>query len=443
MRTYFKILILAISILLGMPAFFAGRSAAEARAWPPDPVTDLIAEGMARNSDLESRAARVESLEREARAAGAPDDPRIGFGVVNLPVDSFSFQQEPMTQKQASISQKIPWPGKLSLQHRKALAAAVKEKAGLYAFKRELATKIAETYYDWAFTNRRLEINEQLMELARRLLEGTEKRYSVGKGLQQDVLQAQVELSRLLDENIVLRQELNALANELHSLLNREDFTHIPPITTNELPGPILDAARLRQKAMQHNPELIIRKAVIRIAEVDVELARKDFYPDFDVKLAYGQRDKDRMGNDLTDFLSASVMVTIPIRQHRKQAPHLDAAKRMLDAAKSSYRGKADTLPFEIDARVEHIALIRRNYHLYEKGLLVQARQWAQAAQSAYSVDEIEFNTMINARLRLLRFQIQQEKYRYELYKQIAFLENIVGGTVIRAHISENLEKTP
>lgn len=443
MKRFFNNWIVLLLLGTGLPVFFPVPAAAWTSVWSPRPLADLIEEGISNNLDLKSRAARVESLKHEAVAAGAPDDPMIGFGLLNLPVDTFSFKQEPMTQKQIFIRQKIPWPGKLSLRSRKVLFSALKEEAGLNAQRLRLSKKIAETYYDWAFTNRNLEINRQMAELVRRLLDVSETRYAVGKGLQQDVLQAQVELSQLLDENIMLQQKRTTLENDLHRLLNRENFSQIPMMERNIMPDPILDSDRLTSMALENNPTLLVLDAGIRMAETEVELARRNFYPDFDVRLAYGQRDEDRMGNDLTDFASATVAMNIPIWKHKKQDSKLAAARKRLESAVSSYNALAKRLPFEIDSQAKQIESTKENYRLFRGGLLVQARQWAQSAQSAYSVNKIEFNTMISTHIRLLRFQLRQETYLFNLYKQIALLEETVGVPIMKEPAYGNKEKTP
>ena len=58
----------------------------------------------------------AQALRAEAPFSGSLQDPVVGIGLLNLPVDTFDFDQEPMTQKQLFASQKFPWFGTLDLR---------------------------------------------------------------------------------------------------------------------------------------------------------------------------------------------------------------------------------------------------------------------------------------------------------------------------------------
>ena len=130
-------------------------------------------------------------MKKEIPFAGSLDDPRLGFAILNLPTDSFDFDQEAMTQKQIFIAQKFPWFGKLDLRTQRATLNAVRQQAILDAKRLELARKIAVAYYELGFVATSLETNARLTDIVAQLLGVAETRYATGRGLQQDVLQAQ------------------------------------------------------------------------------------------------------------------------------------------------------------------------------------------------------------------------------------------------------------
>jgi outer membrane protein TolC len=191
---------------------------ADSPIWAPKALADLINEGLVQNNEIQSMEARVESMKEEVPFAGALDDPRLGLAILNLPADSFRFDREPMTQKQISLAQKIPWFGKLDLKSQRATLKAIRQKAILDAKRLELARKIAVTYYELGFIASGLETNKRLTEIVNQLLIVAETRYATGRGLQQDVLQAQVEMSRLLDEKIILEKRRRILTDRINEL---------------------------------------------------------------------------------------------------------------------------------------------------------------------------------------------------------------------------------
>jgi outer membrane protein TolC len=249
-----------------------------------------------------------------------------------------------------------------------------------------------------------------------------------GRGLQQDVLQAQVELSKLLDEKITLERRRRILEDRINELLNRESFITVPPPKNMSNPDFQLKVKPLQDQAIKGNPQLRVRQAQIDIAAKDIELARKDYWPDMDVKLAYGQRDEDFTGRDLPDFVSGSVTMNIPLWQKNRQDSKLAATKKSHQAAINFYRNLVESLPHRVDALATEIRDTQKNHRLFTEALLLQAEQWANSSLSAYEVGKLEFNTMIDAQLRLLRFELQTSNFIFKIYQKRAELEEILGG---------------
>jgi len=417
-------MLLTLWISIGMPA----DGMAESPIWAPPPLTRLIEEGIAQNKEIKSMEDEVASLKKEIPFAGSLEDPRLGFAILNLPTDTFDFDQEPMTQKQIFIAQKFPWFGKLDLKTQRATLKAVRQQAILDGKRLELARKIAVAFYELGFVATSLEINARLTDIVNQLLGVAETRYATGRGLQQDVLQAQVELSKLLDEKIVLEKSRRTLEDRINELLNRESFTSVQSPDRLSYLNLQLEVKRLQEKALKENPQLRVRKAQIDITAVEIELARKDYWPDMDVKLAYGQREEDFTGRDLPDFVSGSVTINIPLWQNTRQDSKLAAARKSHQAAINFYRNLVGSLPHKVDALSTEIRDTQKNYELFNEALLLQADQWASSSLSAYEVGAVEFNTMIGAQIRLLRFELQTANYMFRIYQKRAELEEVLGG---------------
>jgi cobalt-zinc-cadmium efflux system outer membrane protein len=403
----------------------------------PQPLAELIDEGLAQNKEIQSLQAQVESLQEEVSFAGSLDDPRLGFGVLNLPTDSWEFDQEPMTQKQVFIAQKFPWFGKLSLKSQRQALMASRQQAMLEAKKLELARKIATAYYDLGLVATNVEVNARLTKMVSQLLEVAETRYASGEGLQQDVLQAQVELSKLLDEKIALGKRQRTLRDEINALLNRESFMSVMPPIDLGYPDTMLDFEALKKQSLTQNPWLRVRQAEVDQASVGVEVAKKDYWPDMDFMVAYGQRDDDPTGRDRPDFFSATVTINVPLWAKSRQNKKLAASKKSYEAAMKSYRNLVESLPYRVDALATEIRDTQENYRLYADALLVQSEHWARSSLAAYGVGKVEFNTMINAQIRLLGNELQAKRYLYTIYQKLAELEELIGGPLETASDNE------
>ena len=267
-----------------------------------------------------------------------------------------------------------------------------------------------------------------MTEMVSQLLRVAETRYASGEGLQQDVLQAQVELSKLLDEKIDLQKRGQTLRDQINELLNREQFMSVTPPIDVRYPDLKLNSQALKDKSLANNPWLQVRQAKIGQSEVEVKLAKKDYWPDMDFRVAYGQRDNDPNDGNRPDFFSATVTVNIPLWAKTRQNKKLAASEKNHDAAIKSYRNLAESLPYRVDSLVTEIKDTQTNYSLYADALLVQSAQWAHSALAAYEVGKIEFNSMINAQIRLLRDELRAKRYLYTIYQKLAELEETIGG---------------
>jgi outer membrane protein TolC len=367
------------------------------------------------------------ALAAEISVAGALDDPRLGVGLANLPTDTFSFSQEPMTQKQLFIAQKLPWFGKLDLHTQKALIAVERQEALIEAKRLELIQTLSQTFYELGFVTESLRVNAELTQMVANMLQVAEAGYAAGRGLQQDVFQAQVELGKLLDEQVRLGKRQRTLAARINALLNRSDFLEVDlPLDTGFLEID-MDPDAIRELARTHNPMLRVRQADIDRASVNIDLARKDYYPDMDLRVAYGQREEDFNGRDLPDFVSASVVVKVPLWQKQKQDQQLVAAENRHKAATKSYENLKHALPHQVDALINEIRALQENHRLFDGGLLEQTANWSLSALSAYEVGKVDFDTMITAHLRTLRFELQAKQYRFQLYQKVVGLETVAG----------------
>ncbi|MDZ7759905.1 MAG: TolC family protein [Desulfovermiculus sp.] len=424
-RNYFLpfLVVLIIGLAGHCPSGYATDS-----IWAPPQLEQLINEALENNRSIRSKAARTEALKTRIPAAAALPDPKVGFAVQSLPTDSFAFDQEPMTQKQVFVEQTVPWLSKLELRSDTVAGRAAEKKAELEAARLDLAREVAETWYELGYVAESQRINEEFIELMRRIRRDAESRYAVGGGQQQDIFQAEVELSGLQDEAIRLENLRKSIQHRLHELTNRERYQAIDP--PSHLPEPEFrfSASALAEEALAQNPILKGLKAAINRARSETDLAVKDYYPDFNIRLSYGQREHDFNGRDLPDFISAAVAIDIPFWHKKKQSNELVAAKNDQRFAQNRYQDLKTRIPYKINSLISEIEDTGRRCRLYTQELIPQAGQWARSALDAYQVGKVEFDTMINARIRVLQFRQEASRLVYTAYQKRAELEALIGG---------------
>ena len=418
---------LCFMLVAALMMFAAGIAEARGLYDKPPELERLIAELVENNEELQSMAEERDALAAEISVAGALDDPRLGIGVANLPTDTFSFSQEPMTQKALFIAQKFPWFGKLDLRSQKAVVAVERQRALIEARQLELVKALANAYYDLGFIDESLRVNGELFQMVQQMLQIAEASYASGQGLQQDVFQAQVELGKLIDDRIDLEKRHHTLAARINELLNRPAYGEVQGPGDLAFQELVLDPEAVQRWTLDNNPMLRVRQADIDRAVVNIDLARKNYYPDMDFNVAYGQRDEDLTGRDLPDFVSASVVVNLPLWRNQKQDKQLLAEENRHKAATKAYESLQHALPHQVDAVLNEIDAIQENMRLFGGGLLEQTANWSQSSLSAYEVGKVDFDTMIKAHMRALQFQLQAQRYRFQYTTKLTELETLAG----------------
>ncbi|MBS3732712.1 MAG: TolC family protein, partial [Desulfobacterales bacterium] len=307
---------------------------------------------------------------------------------------------------------------------------AREEEARLEAARLELARDVAEAWYELGYVAESQRINAELIELLERIRRDAESGYAVGEGLQQDIFQAEVEHSRLEDEAVRLESRRSTIEDRLHELANRQDRESIDPPSALPEPDFSFSADSLAKSALARNPDLKELQAAIEGTAAETRLAEKDYFPDFNIRLTYGQREEDRTGRDLPDFFSAAVAMDIPLWHKSKQSSEVAAAIENERSARNRYHDLKTRLPYRISSLAAEIKDSRRRYALYEKELIPQAGQWARSALEAYEVDRVEFDTMIEARIRVLKYRREASRLFYNIYQKRAELEAWIGGAL-------------
>ena len=152
---------------------------------------------------------------------GALPDPMLSFNAMNLPTDTFDLDQEPMTQLQLTLSQKFPFPGKRQLRREVAETMVGVAQKQTDEYRDVLTGKVREAWWRLFSVDRSLQIVDSNKRLLRDFVEIAKTKYAVGKGLQQDVLLAELELSRLTNRELQLAGNRRRIQAMLNGLLNR------------------------------------------------------------------------------------------------------------------------------------------------------------------------------------------------------------------------------
>ncbi len=416
---------LAIVLLLLAVASLGVRAAA-AEGLDPQ-LQDLLEEAARNNPEIRAAGNEREAAQQRIPPAGALDDPMLEAGVVNAPLASQTFRREDMTMKMLGLSQRFPYPGKRGLRQDVAAKDSEFVAHAYHETVNRVARDVKAAYFEFALvveSTRLVEENRQVLE---RFLRISESRYAVGQGTQADVLKAQTQLTRMEDELIRLASERRGIEAELVRNLGREPETGLPAPAALRLPEATLQFESLRETALKERPQLLGLQSLIDRNGRALELARKDYYPDFEVKLAYGQRENMLNGMPRDDMVSLTVAVNLPIWRGNKRDPGVAEAIAMRNQATDMYAAQLNEVSARLRQQVANADQSVKSARLYESGILPQARLAVESSLSAYRVNRVDFLTLLDSQMTVLEYEISHAAALSNYNIALAEIELLIG----------------
>jgi outer membrane protein TolC len=421
-----------------LAAFAAGVPASPPASPAADNAADrltlqaAVARAVAGNPGLAEMQARAEAMAAIPSQAGSLPDPMVSFNALNFPADTFERDQEPMTQLQIGIEQSLPFPGLLALQERAAGFDADAAVSSVAESRLRLIHKVRRTWWQIFYLDRALEIVDRNQDLLRQFVQIAQTKYKVGEGLQQEVLLAQVELSRLFDRRIELQSLRRQQAARLNALLDRPAGTavNLPQQVAEGLPA-MLPVAQLHARAEAARPLLEQRRQEVEAARTRRDVARRDRYPDFKLGAAYGFRQgEDPDGSSRPDFASLRLGMSLPLYAGRKQDRAVDQRNSELLQRQYALRDEWGRVQAEIESALADYQRASEQVQLFKSGIIPQARQSVASMLSGYQVNKVDFLNLVRSQITLYNYETQYWKSLTEANQALARLAAAVGEEV-------------
>ncbi|MEN8133565.1 MAG: TolC family protein [Pseudomonadota bacterium] len=385
------------------------------------------------NPGLAEMDARARAMAAIPSQAGSLPDPSLSLNALNLPTDSFDLDQEAMTQLQVGISQALPFPGKLGLKQEAAGYDATAAEADVGETRLRLVRDVKTLWWTLFYLDRALEIVKQNQDLLSQFVAIAQTKFTVGEGLQQDVLLAQVEHSKMLDREIRLTGMRRVEQARLIALLNLSEqrIISLPGSTEQVLPQ-VLPQTSLSPLAETSRPLLASLRSGIEAARSRRDLAKRDYYPDFKVGAAYGFRQGNNPdGGSRADFASLRFSMSLPLYASSKQAKAVDQRNSELLRKTHALRDGWLRVREEIARAVADFQRSRDQAMLFKTGIIPQANQSVASMLAGYQVDKIDFLNLVSAQITLFNHQTRYWKSFSEAHQALARLEAAVGSEMI------------
>src|SRR3989449_744023 len=301
-------------------------------------------------------------------------------------------------------SQDIPYPGKRGLRARVAEHEAESMAAQADSVRKDAVGNLKVVYFRLAYIQQTLGVLQRSDALLTQVQEAAEARYRVGQGNQQDVLKAQLQHTKILQEIAHHHQEEGLLEAQIKQVLGRpQESTDIVTETlkTRALP---YTATELLQRAREQNPDVRSKSASIRQQETQVELAHKNFRPDFNVQYAY-----EHTGSQARDYYMATFGIRLPNRG--RQRAELAEAQQNQERARQELDAESQRVLSEVQQQYVRATTSEERLKIYSDGLVPQSEATFQSALSAYQSRSEEHTSELQSRLHLVcRLLLEKKK---------------------------------
>ena len=394
-------------------------------------AAEAVKTAVSENPGLAEMQARFRAMSEIPSQMGALPDPVVSFGAMNFPTDSFDRDQEPMTQLQVGISQAFPFPGKLNLREE---AAEFDAQAAFYTADEMRLMLIANVQQKWwqiFYLDRAIDTIRSNQVLLKQFIDVAKTKYETGKGLQQDVLLAQLEQSKLIDKNIQIQALRSNQAILLNTMMNLRANAEVSlPRTVNKSLPTILNEHRLYQLAAIHRPIIKQREQTVAASESRLDLAKRNEYPDFNVAVNYGNRSGNNpmpMSGSRSDFVSVMVGIKVPLYLGRKQSKAIRQKSSELEKNHYAVLDEKGRVSAEISTAVTDYRRAGQQMSLFGSGIVPQARQTVQSMLAGYQVSKVDFLNLVRSQIILLNYELQYWKSLSEAKQALAKIQAAVG----------------
>jgi cobalt-zinc-cadmium efflux system outer membrane protein len=418
-----SICVMLLSVVLAAQAF-----AQESPASHTGSVTslrELLAEAEKNNPQIEAARQGWQAAKQVPTQVSTLPDPQFNLQHVSVgsPRPFSGYTNSDFAYLGFGIAQDIPYPGKLRLKGEIAKRDADVSQQQVESVRRAVLAGLKGTYFQLAYLSKTLTILEEHGELLKQVEQAADARYRSGLGTQQDVLQAQLQKTKLLREIAMHHLQVGKLQAQLKQLLNRSQES--PDIETADLLETRLvqTYADLLDAAQVQNPEIASAQKMIERQSLQVDLARKDFYPDFNVQYMWQRTDPAQF----RAYYMLSVGIKVPIYRRRKQRPELAQAESEQLRARSELQAQSQQLAGDLRSQYVIVQQTSELLKIHREGLSPQARSEFQSGLAAYQSNKQDFQALLTAFLDVLHLDEDYWQNVAEYETAIARLEQLTG----------------
>lgn len=410
------------------------RRPADAPLPPAAGLEDYVRIALRDNPTIRRAIRQVQALGYRVPQVTSLDDPMINL----IPPTGDMIQTAGgMMDGAGGVSQKIPFPGKLTARGRIAEQAVRMALDALADARITSVAQVQKAYYSYYLAEVSIEITRQSQGLLGQIRDVAAARYKTGTATQQDVLRAEVQLYDLTNELITLEQQRATAQAQLNTAMNRAVDAALPPPQSFELAQVDWTLPEAMARAAESNPRLArVREQITRDLEA-IKLAHLNYFPDVTAGFAYtfigSGISPVAAGSDVWDLAFG---LNVPIWWQRLRAGVLEGNAQAL-ASVEEYAELRNLVFFQLQDTLVKIDTQYRRAILFRDLIVPRAWQTVEVSTSAYQAGALEFTALFDNWRNWLNFSLAYHRSLAELEQRFADLQQLIGIRVARSAAAE------
>jgi len=391
-------------------------------------LDDLVTEALRNNPEVLAAQKRYEAArQRPAQESSLPDPMlSLGYTSVGSPRPFAGIGVEPTANAGLMVSQEFPFPGKRKLRGDVARKEAGADFELYQATQLNVVSRLKQAYYRLYYAYAARDVLERNKELLRKLLRITEARYSVGRAAQQDIFKAQTELSILETRLVNLAREREAREAEINSLLNRPPGSPLARPAEVQPKDTILALEELYAAARENSPMLRRDQKMIERTELALNLARKDYYPDYVLSGGYFNQ------AGMADMWQFRVDFKLPAYFWRKQRAAVTERAQSLSQSRRTYESTNQALHFRIKDDYLMATTSNRLMKLYGQTVIPQASLALESSLATYETGTVDFLSVLTNYVTVVEYEMNYYEELQNYYVALSRLEEMTGLPLTR-----------
>lgn len=377
------------------------------------------------NPEIRVAVRRLAVVQAHVPTAGALDDPSFMYRGWQVPLrQPWNYNA---AQNMFMLSQTLPGFGKRSLRTSVAQADVAEAKAALEATRLDVRIRVRKAFYDLLRAEDGLRIHDQHVDIARQAVEAARIKYTVGKVPQQDILKAQISVTRLAEHLIHFEQDVEIAQAHLDTLLGRDPHEPINVRGDYGTSITLPSLETLERTALQSRPDLIEAQAVAEKSRKEQALSRKAFHPDFTVSAGYMLMPG---GSEFRNNYMVEGSINLPWLNRRKHEAEIAESTAMVSEKDAEIDAMRNAAFGQIQEALVQTTSAQKLANIYATSLRPQAEATLHSTVIAYENDRTEFLDLLDSQMTVIDLDLAYFQALADFEARLAELELAIGKPV-------------